>query len=170
MNQFRLEAFKEEFPFLESIIEAGRGKEKFLASIKVKRLDESVLNKVPHTYSWTGSLVGIEEWVNIDFILEDGTIIHDAVKPSGTSGSNYAYQETVSWEGESILEAIARQGVEETLRYVVETAGGYNIVNHYSEPDWVVFIYKLPRRTSLGEKIEAAKAKEKAEVAAECNF
>lgn len=118
MNRFKLEAFKQEFPFLNEILEGEP------TDIKIKRADENLLKATPEEYYWDGSKGYTRSKESVHFVLEDGTILKDIVEPSYESGSNYAHSQTRRHEGETILEAIYRlqRGnnlVPDAIRYIV---------------------------------------------------
>lgn len=182
MNRFKYNALKDEFPFLAQtamVTEGGKERDpKNCDGITIKRITQELLDKTPQEHSWDGSLVGINKWVRVDFILKDGSIIKGAVMPKGSSGSNYAYEETHSWQGETVLEAIYRHcaimkfgTVPGEVEFIVWTKGGYNVVEHYSQRDWRSTIYKPAKGQNLIRKsIINARGEALDEVKAEANF
>jgi hypothetical protein len=107
----------------------------------------------------------------IHFVLADGSILHDAVKQAGHTSSNYAHTQPQSWDGETVLEAIDRHGVAESLAFIIvekfyldNWEGG----NYEKEHNFT--IYKTPKGTSFGAEIEKARAQALAEVRAEADF
>jgi hypothetical protein len=166
MNRFKLQTYKQEFPFLEGIIGDTNPD-----SVRVKRADENLMRVTPQYYYHDGSLGVTEDEEKIHFILSDGSILYDAVNQSGHTSSNYAHTQTKEWQGETVLEAIDRHGVADKLQYIV--------VEYYYLDDWSgceykkeysFTIYKTPKGTSFGAEIEKARAQALAEVRAEADF
>lgn len=166
MNRFKYQAYVQEFPFLQDIIGDGSPD-----SVRIKRADENLLQVIPIYRYHDGSLGVTEMDEKVHFVLADGSIIHDAVKQSGHTSSNYAHTQTKEWVGETVLEAIDRHGVAESLAFIV--------VEHYYLDDWSggeykiehnFTIYKTPKGTSFGAEIEKARAQALAEVRAEADF
>jgi hypothetical protein len=166
MNRFKLQAYCKEFPFLQDLIG-----DEIPDSVRVKRADENLLKVIPQYYYHNGSLGETEHSENIHFVLVDGSILHDAVNQCGHTSSNYAHSQERSWDGETVLEAIDRHGVAETLQYI--------IIEHYYLNDWEgchyekehkFTIYKTPKNTTFGAEIEKARAQALAEVRAEADF
>jgi hypothetical protein len=166
MNRFKYQAYVQEFPFLQDIIG-----DEIPDSVRVKRADENLLKVVPQYYYHDGSLGVTEMDEKVHFILADGSILHDAVKQSGHTSSNYAHSQERSWDGETVLEAVNRHGVAESLAFIV--------VEHYYLDDWSggeykreynFTIYKTPKNTTFGAEIEKARAQALAEVRAEADF
>ena len=173
MNTFKYNAFLSEFPFLDKALRNQNGEPrspKTCDSISVKRITWDILKTQPSEYSWDGSLVGIHEWERVDFVLAASTFIEDAVATKGKHGSNYAHEGQHDWEGETVLEAINRHGVASTLGFIVWTRGGYNVVEHYSEPNWSAVIYKPSKDLSLAQAVVEATAKAVEEVQTESAF
>lgn len=166
MNRFKLNAFKQEFPFLLDIIG-----DSIPDTIRVKRVDENLLKVIPRYSCHDGSMGVSEMDERVHFVLSDGTVIEDAVLQSGHVSSNYAHSQSRSWEGESVLESIDRHGVADKLQFIV--------VEQYHLHDWEgqehikehsFCIYKPPKDTSFGEEIKKARAFALAEVRAEADF
>jgi len=175
MNRFKYDALKDEFPFLAqtamSTEEGSKRDPKNCDGISIKRISQELLDKTPQEHNWDGSLVGINKWVRVDFVLEDGSIIKDAVKARGSSGSNYAHSETHSWEGETVLEAIYCRHAITLVKFIVWTEGGYNVVEHYSQRDWHSTIYKPAKGSDfLRKAVINARRRALDEVKAEANF
>jgi hypothetical protein len=173
MNRFKIEAFFKEFPFLNSL----KGfDEKSLTpeevdSLRVSRFDEETLELVPDEYYWDGSMGETSNWERIDFVLSDGTIIHNAVETQGESGSNYADSQMQRWAGESVLEAIDRHGVADRLSFLVlfkhvkeDWEGGEYLHDH------LLTIYKPAKGLSIPVLIAEARSQAMREVRAECDF
>jgi hypothetical protein len=169
MNRFKFNALRDEFPFLEQCHDEDF-QVKDCDGITIKRIAAKLLDQTPRRYSWSGSLVGINKVDRVDFVLSDGSVITDAVEADTESGSNYAHSGTYRREGETILEAIDRHGVAESLDFIVWTEWGYNVVEHHSEDDWRAVVYKPAKGFALTDAIAEAKGKALAEVQAEANF
>jgi len=166
MNRFKLNAYMKEFPFLKDIIGDINPD-----SVRIKRADENLLKVVPQYYCHDGSLGITEMDEKVYFVLADGSILHDTVKQSGHTSSNYAHTRTKEWWGETVLEAIDRHGVAESLAFIV--------IEHYYLNDWEgcqykkehnFTIYKTPKGTSFVAEIEKARACALAEVRVEADF
>ena len=166
MNRFKLQAYKQEFPFLEEIIGDTNPD-----SVRIKRVDENLLKIIPQYYYHDGSMGISETDEKVHFVLADGTIIKNAVEQAGHTSSNYAHSQTKEWEGQTVLEAIDQHGVADKLQYIV--------VEYYDLDDWsggeykreyTLTIYKAPKNTTFGAEIEKARAQALAEVRAEADF
>jgi hypothetical protein len=165
MNRFKYQAYVQEFPFLRGIIGDA-----IPDSVRVKRADDNLLKVVPEYYCHDGSMGATKIDEKVHFVLADGSILHDAVEQSEHISSNYNAQ-TKEREGETVLEAIDRHGVAESLAFI--------IVEHYYLNDWegscyeneyTFTIYKTPKGTTFGEEIKKARAQALAEVRAEADF
>ena len=166
MNRFKLQAYKQEFPFLGEII----GNE-IPDSVRIKRADENLLKFIP-TYSLhVGSMGKTKGWEKIHFVLKDSTIIDDAVLHRVDFSSNYAGDSPYSTDGEAVLEAIDRHGVSENLAFIVveyyyiDDWSGHECTEEYS-----FSIYKTPKNTTFGAEIKKARAQALAEVRVEADF
>lgn len=166
MNRFKLQAYMQEFPFLKDIIGDINPD-----SVRVKRADENLLKVIPEYYCHNGSMGITEMDEKVYFVLKDGTFIKDAVKQKGHTSSNYAHTQEQFWEGETVLEAIDRHGVAESLAFIV--------VEKYYLDDWSggeyekeysFTVYKTPKNTTFGAEIEKARAQALAEVRVEADF
>jgi hypothetical protein len=166
MNRFKLQAYCEEFPFLQGLIGDA-----IPDSVRVKRADDNLLKVVPEYYYHDGSMGETKIDEKVHFVLANGSILHDAVEQGGKKTSNYAYSQEQSWEGETVLEAIDRHGVADKLQYIV--------VEYYYLDDWSgqeytkeysFTIYKTMKGTTFGEEIKKARAQALAEVRAEADF
>ena len=166
MNRFKLQAYCNEFPFLQDLIG-----DEIPDSVRIKRADENLLKVVPQ-YSYHDGSMGITKMdERVHFILNDGTIIKNAVEQKGHTSSNYAHSQERSWDGETVLEAIDRHGVAESLTFIA--------VEYYYLDDWsggeytreyTLTIYKTPKNTTFGAEIEKARAQALAEVRVEADF
>lgn len=166
MNRFKFLAYLQEFPFLQNLIGD------FVPdSIRIKRADENLLKFIP-TYSLhVGSMGKTKNMDRVHFILQDGTIIEDAVLHREDFSSNYAGDSPYSMDGETVLEAIDRHGVSENLAFIV--------IEKYYLDDWSgqeykkehnVTVYKTPKNTTFGAEIQKARAQALAEVRVEADF
>jgi hypothetical protein len=166
MNRFKYQAYVQEFPFLHDLIGG-----EIPDSVRVKRADENLLKVVPEYYYRDGSLGVTERSENVHFVFTDGSILHDAVKQSGHTSSNYAHTQTREWRGETVLEAIDRHGVAESLAFIVVERNYLNDWEggHY-EKEHEFTIYKTSKNTTFGAEIEKARAQALAEVRAEVDF
>lgn len=171
MNRFKVEGYVKEFPFLKEISKKIKGEEYTdIDFIKIARIDENLLNKVPYYSGATGSCVGIDEGEGIYFVLSDGKIISNAVKQSGDITHNEAHADNEYWEGETILEAIYRHNITDNLKYIIVKHYGYIIRNHYTEGGLSFIIYKIGKNEMIQDFINTIKEKEFAKIQAEANF
>ena len=166
MNRFKFLAYVQEFPFLGEII----GNE-IPDSVRIKRADENLLKFIPMYLLHMGSMGKTKNMDRVHFILQDGTIIKDAVLHGEDFSSNYAGYSPYSINGETVLEAIDRHGVAEILQYII-------IENYYLD-DWegheyveeyTIIVYKTPKNTTFGAEIKKARACALAEVRVEADF
>lgn len=166
MNRFKYQAYLEEFPFLKEIIG-----EETPDNITIKRADENLLRIIPQYSYRNGSMGESHHEEKIHFILNDGTIIFDAVRQEGSESSFYAHTQSRRWDGETILEAIDRHETTNTLQYIVQDI---YVLDDWSGQEydysWRLTIYKTPKDTNFGAEIAKAKAKAIAEVKAEADF
>jgi hypothetical protein len=187
MNKFRADAICGEFLFAKSLIFTNsHGNARDLAycdGVSIKRVTKELLAKVPKEYAWDGSLVGIDEWTMVHFVVEEPmeyitgrrkegvlTELPSAVRCHVHTGSNRAHEGEHESQGETILEAIYRLGITETLRYIVIVRGGYNVVESYSRPNWEATIYKPAKDFTLADAIAEARKEARAAVVAESAF
>ncbi len=176
MNRFKYQAMCNEFPWLQQAIGTQRHDNAQarnlidLDSVEIKRITVEVLDKKPSDNDYIGSLVGIHEWDEVVFVLDDGTVMRDAVKRGAYWKSNYAHEGNRTSDGEDMLEAIARLDVANTLAYIVWACGGYNAENHYSAGNWRATIYKPAKDFTLAEVITAVEAKALEQVKTEATF
>lgn len=164
MDLFKMLKFVEEFPFLEGIL-----KDSIPDNIKIKKIDENILSRVPGEYFHNGSCGETRDEASVHFILKDGSVLYNAVAPSGESKSNYAHSTPHSWAGESILEAIfARVNYEELKFIVVDTYYYDNWIGKESTEEWNITIYKVTKkeRGLISQLVERVKHRAAAEVAA----
>lgn len=154
MNRFKYQAFMDEFPGVERL---AWGNVLDCDSIKVKRMDEALMDHVPHYDGATGSLVGIEDKEVISFVLHDGSLIEDAVSRSGYVVHNEAHRDNEEWEGETVLEAIDRHQVADRLLLIVSVEAGYNILDHHSQRNWRMTLYKPSESLSIKQAIRNAR-------------
>jgi len=166
MNRFKLQAYKQEFPFLGEIIG-----DEIPDSVRVKRADENLLKIIP-TYSLhVGSLGKTKNMDRVHFILQDGTIIEDAVLHREDFSSNYAGDSPYSMDGETVLEAIDRHGVADKIQFiVVESYYLDDWEGHEYTEDYNFTVYKTPKNTTFGAEIQKARAQALAEVRVEADF
>lgn len=168
MNKFKLEAYKEEFPFLKDIMSAWDATE--VDSVRVKRADEEMLNLVPEEYFRDGSKGETHNWDRVSFVFGDKIAIN-AVALNREIGSNYAHEQTKFETGETILEALSRVENPDDVTHVVwETRkysdwSGQDVVRQYS-----VTVYKPPKGVKFSDLIREAREAALREVQAEVSF
>ena len=117
MSNFRLESFKKIFNFIHN---------DFKGDVNVEKIDEGFLRNHYEDYYWDGSLGSSKEEYVVDFILENGEVLENAVKIGEHSGSNYAHSQEIYCKGETIAEAIDRLGIASQLKYVAVYSKGYH--------------------------------------------
>ena len=165
MNRFKLQAYLQEFPFLQDIIG-----DEIPDSIRIKRADENLMKFVPCYSRHDGSMGRTKSYARVHFVLKDGIIL-DAVRHEECFSSNYAGYPPYSIDGETVLEAIDRHGIAEKLQftiveeYFLDDWSGQEYVEEYS-----FIIYKTPKNTTFGAEIQKAMAQAIAEVRVEADF
>jgi len=165
MDRFRYNAFLREFPFLADLI--GDLRPPDCESITVKRMDEEVLHKTPRHNIAIGSCVDIHDIEKVYVITPDG--VHK-VQAEKYGHSNYAHEGPWHYNGESILDAIDRLGVENSVTHVAVIHSGYHVRDHCSTADWCCTVYKPARNLDLPALIERETERARAQVQAEANF
>ncbi len=166
MNRFKYQAYQNEFPFLQDLVG-----DEIPDSVRIKRADENLLKVIPRYSCHDGSMGITELNEKVHFVLEDGSILYDAVEQCGRTSSNYAHTQTKEWRGETVLEAIDRHGVAESLAFIiVETYYLNDWEGGHYEKEHEFTIYKTPKNTTFGAEIEKARAQALAEVRAEADF
>jgi len=165
MDRFRYNAFLREFPFLTDLI--GDLDPLDCESIAIKRVDEEVLHKTPFRGITVGSCVDVRDVENVFIITSDGA---HKVQAEEYGYSNYAHEGPWHYNGESILEAIDRLGVEDSVTHVAVIHSGYNVRDHCSTADWCCTVYKPARNLDLPALIERETERVRAQVQAEANF
>ena len=168
-NLFTKKELERDFPFLAAVLTNSRGNSISPEEVSIKRIDGDFLDSVPTEYRWTGSVVDICRGTEIIFILDDGTVIRDAVDPDYTSGSNYAGEDTFSSRGETVLHAIEKHGVAEKLAFIVERRYGVHTTNHSSHGQNIV-IRKPGKGFTIPGLIRAAYQAASDQVAAESDL
>ena len=185
MNRMKFNACLKEFPFLKELVDQQRDPIN-CDGIKVARISQDLISQTPHYEGATGSLVGIDNGERFDFVLRNGQIIKDAVRASGDVVHNEAHTENENYDGETILEAIDRAGVVDTLEYIIKMEYGYNIRDHHSQGNYRMTVYKEAKvlvwlklqndrvqrgqSFSLAEAIAAANEEALSQVKAEATF
>jgi len=166
MNKFKLEGFFKEFPFLRELDGVGNAD-----SITVKRADENLLACIPSQYYWDGSMGRTDSKESVHFVMADGSILQDAVSQAGEWGSNYAYSQRKTWEGESVLESLSRLDDPDRVVYIVWV---YKHLHDWEgsdyESDLKVTIYKTPKGVKYSDLIRKAEEQALREVRAEADF
>ena len=170
ISKMKFDAYVEQFPVLAEVFAELRVKAEDCDRIEVARADANLMSHTPQYSGATGSLVGVDDGESIAFVLEDGSIIRDAVKTAGYCRHNEAHTDDESWSGETVLDAIYRHSVADTLTLIVSVRYGYNIRDHYSERDWQAAVYKAPKGFTYRDVVDEARAKALAEVRAEAEF
>jgi len=168
MNRFKLDAIREEFSCVAYLTMDKEATD--VDSVEVKRVDANLLNTTPSYSGATGSMVGIDEGEKFHFVLEDGTVLEDAVKNEGSCHHNEAHWDNESWTGETVLEAIEKHGVGDTIVLIVQERYGHEIQDHYSIGGLDFIVYKAPKGKTIADYLEEARVKAMETVKAEVNF
>ena len=156
MNRFRLQAFCQEFPFLEKLF-PEIGESRSLAKIKINRTDQNLVIRTPSHYSCVGSMGSITIGEAFSFVTEDGTIFENCVRQDYESESNYACDQGSKSDGEQIIAAIDRLGIKD-IKYIVEHSYDYNSLS--ADPirrTWSIIIYKCSKNDILEDILSSAK-------------
>ena len=180
MNRFKFEAFVGEFPFLSTVFTVKNYDRtttvltaEDVNSIRVKRIDATLLSCTPKSFSWDGSLGETQRFTEFSFVLNDATatVLLNCVKQEREAGSNYAHSQTIVFPGESVLEAIDRHGCADNLVAIVRCDREYDSWSGRECTDTrYITIYKVAREDSLPALLEAARDLARREVLAEVNF
>lgn len=173
LSRIKFDAYVEEFGFLAEIIAVARWgglQPKDCDSIVIKRADANLMAHVPSYDGATGSKVGIDNDEKIALVLNDGSALFDAVKSGGYCVHNEVHSDNESWSGETVLAAIYRHSVAETLAYIVSIERGYVIRDHHSENNWRVTVYKPAKDFTYSDVVAEAVASAVASVKAEAEF
>lgn len=175
MRKAKLEAYLNEFPFLEELIRESFPEAKRLhlcvTNIQVKRADENLLSKVPSNSLWTGSLGKSEGWEQIHFVLQNGNVLKNAVEGAEEYRSNYAHESEYYRDGESILDALSSLENPDDILYIVEEGYYYSGWSGGQEEEYYsIIIFKPPKGVKYSDLIAKAKARALAEVRAEADF
>jgi hypothetical protein len=166
MNSFKYQAYLQEFPFLQDLIG-----DEIPDSVRVKRADENLLKFIPTNSLHVGSLGRTEVNEKIHLILSNGKVLYNTVVRREEYNSNYSGDTHYFEGGETVLEAIDRHGVAESLAFIV--------VEYYYLDDWegkeytkeyTFTVYKTPKDTTFGAEIKKARACALAEVRVEADF
>lgn len=165
MNRFMAEAFVEKYSFLKELFNNRDAVD--IDSVKIERIDEDLLSRVPSYSGATGSLVGIDDSEAVHFVLADGTVIKNAVKSAGSCIHNEAHSDDESWGGETILEAIEGRDMGDAVAYIVRECSGYVIRDHYSVGGYSIVIYKPSEGKSIADYLAEAQQRAKEDVATE---
>ena len=83
--------------------------------IEISRLSREQLLFIPTDEEWNGSLGSNATYYRFYLILE-GSLVEFQVEGKGEHGSNYAHSSTSATEGETVLNALVRQGLVEDAK------------------------------------------------------
>lgn len=170
LSKIKFDAYIQEFPALAEVFEKMHRDQRDCDGIAIKRADSYLMGYVPQYDGATGSRVGIDDGERIAFVMADGSVIRDAVRASGYCVHNEAHTDNESWAGETVLDAIYRNGVADTLALIISVRYGYNIRDHYSEPNWSAKVFKPSKGFTYRELVDAAAHMAQAQVKAEAEF
>ncbi len=133
MNSDTFEDFSKKYPFIAEIsLRRPDGQERDLsqlAGIVRFKPRPTMFTVTPFEHLWDdNSFFALHAWHEIDFVLQDGTIIKNAVKR----------------HGETFMDAILRLEVLDTLAHIVRIDETYTVGLKLAEPTFYVSIYTLP--------------------------
>ena len=169
MDRFKFEAFKDEFPFaFGDDVDA-----KELDFVQVKRLDDRSMsylcaeyvdigNSLFSAYGDTTVSIWGKQNNNLGWLTQSRRV--------GTVGVQHQPDAMFDNAGETLLEwCLTHRDVLDNVGFVVEDSRGYDTTA--DDCPWrTITIYKLPKRHTLKEFVDAAMAKSKAEVRKESTF
>ena len=101
-----------------------------------KELSQDILSSKYYNISWNGSAGNEVYEYRIDIELDDGRIITNAVKIGSYVTGKYGQAPKIDTPGESIVEAINRLGVAETIKYIIVNRLCYRYWNNQQEKNW----------------------------------
>ena len=157
MNRFKVNAFFNEFPFLNALVEGGPRE---VDEVKVARIDRHLLELVPKYEGSTGSLVGIDDSERIFLLDSNGEVLAEPRQATDIT-HNEAHRDDEEEEGETVGEALLCLEDPNTVAYAVSIHTGYDIRDHYSVGGCSVVVYKPPKGFTLQEWIEEQKRRAK---------
>ena len=151
MNTFEFNAFITRFPALEIALQTKHAtcQREWVAirdpsnceGIFVETFNEYFLADTPTHNSHSGSMVSINRKETIYLVLTDGSVVADAVRQRGDHGSNYAHEGTHHSPGETVLEAIVRQGLTDRVHSAIKVQSGFRVEDHHSTPAYSATVY-----------------------------
>lgn len=152
MNEFEIKAFFKKYGFLTHqtkdhevpIVEHPESVEE----VKIRFINDKVLNERPFEDVATGSLVGIDDCRDFYLLDLDGQNI-TIVKCSISHVHNEAYTDNHSSTGETIGEALLRCDDISKVGYIVKKHTGYSVEDHHSVGGYSVTIYLPSKHFSL---------------------
>ena len=160
MDKLRFQAFLDEFPFLERVLDF-RGVDCFdyrkIRSINIKRIDKDFLNRTPVSYSSEG---GIEHWEKLFSVLlqRDSSLLVSEVEI-------YPKNDSKGEEGERIVSSLEGYKQSSHLVWLIRYVHPVGDVDSFS-----VTIYKPRQDSSLALEIVKAKEAELKTIQAEADF
>lgn len=168
MNRFKFNRYLQEFPFVSGVSTRALNALD-CDSFAVKRITKELLDKTPKYDGATGSLVGIDDGEEIFFVV-NGTLA-GPVQTDGSVIHNEAHSDNENWDGETVLEAIDRLKIApDTITHIVSFEYGYEVLDHYSQGNYRLTIYKAPVGFTIADYVKEAIEKADNEVKAECAF
>lgn len=157
MRKTQFDAYVSEFPFITNVLADSQFCElDVLAcdSVRIARLGQEALEFTPREDEESGNLVGICIRERVSFVLDDGTILDNAVKQDFTYRSHSGHGSERSGKGETILSAIDRLGIAETVRFVVRIDSGYEVQDSFSQDNWSMIVYKLAKDFEISSMLQ----------------
>lgn len=145
LNQDRIEAFFDEFPFLQACIERNR-----VSSVKVARIDLKLLAFRPEYMTTPGEYSGIRFMKDQRMLLldKDGHLVQE-VRPDRRRPTNYRWWKPSTWllsKGETVEECLKSLGeVISTIEFAVLDHIPILWVATDRDNEREVIVYKKPR-------------------------
>lgn len=162
MKAYRINAFFEQYPFLTHGDHALVKHVSEVEEVEIEQFHPSLLERKALYYGATGSLVGVDDSVNVYLLGEDGTVLK-TVKQTEDIVHNEAYCDNEYREGETLGEALLHVDPS-AVRYVVTIHTGYTIRDHHSVGGYSITVCEVPS-TVLLQWIEEQKKKARQELA-----
>jgi len=173
MNKFKKIAIGKEFPFLTQI--AGELEKELddFTDIKIARVDRPFLFSVPKDDSWDGSCGESYEYHRLFGVWplnEGGYQVREIdLTPSRNIGSNYAYSQRISEEGDTYLSSLLG-GLDDAAFYVLYHRDYSDWQGNQSVDMRTLTVLKPPKGFTILDCIEEALRDAEREVTMDCDL
>ena len=134
--------------------------------MRVARVTKELLQSRPSYRGATGNCVDLRDDEAV-FLLDKDFGVLGEVRQQRDVYHNAAHSDPEWEEGETVGEAIARMGCEESTAYILKRHTGYEVRNHHSVGGYCVVLYKAPRGWTIPGWIEEEQRRADAQVAAQ---